>query len=421
MERPLLLLGGASLAPGRDCLDQAQARGLPVWLADTAANLAAVPDLAARAAGMTELPYSDPGACAAWAAAQGAGHDFAGVYGFRELAMESVAAVAGVLGLPATPLPVIRLLRDKAACRQALRERGFRQPASALCATAAQVTEFIAATPPGPWVVKPPAAQGSVGISLVHGPAEVGAAITHLISSYGDFAREMSLSAAPAAGGFLAEEFQRGTEYSVEGVCVGGAAQVLAITEKITTGAPHFVEVGHSMPAELSAAAQDAVTDTVSGALRALGVGWGVFHVECWLDDGGVVLGELHNRPGGDHIHTMVQHVTGVELHGVVFDQILGRPVPAGSWRPRGGAAMRFLTPPPGRVTVVEGWDRVQADPRLITAYCGLAAGDVVGPVASYLDRPGYVVATGPTRQAAAACARELCASVAVGVERVTA
>jgi biotin carboxylase len=417
-----MLLGGASPAPGRDCLDQAQARGLPVWLADTAANLAAVPDLTARAAGVTELPYSDPAACAAWAAAQGAGHDFAGVYGFRELAMESVAAVAGVLGLPGTPLPVIRLLRDKAACRQALRERGFRQPASALCVTATQVAAFIAATPPGPWVIKPPAAQGSVGISLVHGPAEVGAAITHLVSSYGDFARDMSLPhQADPAGAFLAEEFQRGTEYSVEGVCVGGTARVLAITEKITTGAPHFVEVGHSMPAELGAAAQHAVTDAVSAALRALRVGWGVFHVECWLDGGDVVLGELHNRPGGDHIHTMVQHVTGVELHGVVFDQMLGRPVHAGPWRPSRGAAMHFLTPPPGRVTAVEGWDRVRADPRLITAYCGLAAGDVVGPVASYLDRSGYVVATGPTRQAAAACVRELCASVAVGVEQVTA
>jgi biotin carboxylase len=421
-QRPLLLVGGASPAPGRDCLDQAGRRGMPVCLADTAAHLAASPDLTARAADVIELPFHDVEACAAWAREAGQAREFIGVYGFRELAMESVAAIAEVLGLPGTGLATARLLRDKSQCRQALREHGFRQPPSALCAAADEAIAFVSATPPGPWIIKPATAQGSVGISLIHDAAQVDGALEHLVASYRDFARDASLPGsvvASARAGFLVEGFQRGAEYSVEGVCVDGVPRVLAITEKLTTGAPHFVETGHTMPAELGAATETRVTETVRRALRALGLQWGVFHVECWIDGAEVILGELHNRPGGDHIHTMVQHVTGIELHGVVFDQMLGRQSATSRWRPSRGAAIRFLTPPPGRVTAVRGWDRVRADPRVITGHLGLAPGDLVGPLTSYLDRSSYVVVSGPTRQAAADTARDLCAAIAVDTRDV--
>jgi len=36
--------------------------------------------------------------------------------------------------------------------------------------------------------------------------------------------------------------------------------------------------------------------ETVARALRTLGVCFGLFHVELWLTDDGIVLGELHGR-----------------------------------------------------------------------------------------------------------------------------
>jgi hypothetical protein len=190
---------------------------------------------------------------------------------------------------------------------------------------------------------------------------------------------------------------------------------VLIITEKLTTGPPHFVEIGHSMPADLGPVLQQAVDDTVCAALTALGLTWGVFHVELWLDGHEVVLGEVHARPGGDHIHTMTQHVTGLELHGTVFDQFMGRrPAAAKHARLRPGAAIRFLTPAAGRITGVTGWEKVLADPRVLTGHCDLTVGGVVRPLTSYLGRNSYVVTTGLTREAAVDSAVELCATVQV-------
>jgi ATP-grasp domain/L-amino acid ligase C-terminal domain 2 len=410
---PLLLIGGASMPAGRDCLDQAQARGIPVWLADTPANLARLPQLTDRAAHVLELPYHDPDSCVAWAHRNR--QEFLGVYGFREQAVQSVAAVSEVLGTAGISLATARWLQDKAACRQALREHGFPQPPSALCRDRDEALRFMAAHQPGPWVLKPPAAQGSVGISLLTGPQDLDPGLAHLASSYADFARDTGAGQdGRAERAFLMEVFQTGTEYSAEGVCIDGHPRVLAVTEKLTTGAPHFVEVGHAMPAELGPVLHDAVDATVRAALPALGLTWGVFHVEFWIDGHSVVLGELHARPGGDHIHTMTQHVTGLELHGAVFDQFLGRPPATGRAQPLPGAAIRFLTPVPGRITGVTGWDKVLADPRILTGHCDLTVGGFVRPLTSYLDRTSYVVTSGPTRRAAVDSAVELCTTVRV-------
>ncbi|MGH3533318.1 MAG: ATP-grasp domain-containing protein [Pseudonocardiaceae bacterium] len=417
---PLLLIGGASLPAGRDCLDQANARGIPVWLADTSANLARLPQLTQRAVRVVELPYYAPDSCVSWARLQRGKQEFLGVYGFREQAVQSVAAMSEVLGTAGIGLATARKLQDKAACRQALRECGFRQPPSARCRDRAEALRFMAAHKPGPWVLKPPAAQGSIGISLLNDPGDLDPALTHLASSCADFAHDTgasqdhrTVSTDPAAT-FLMEGFQTGVEYSAEGVCLDGRPRVLVVTEKSTTGPPHFVEIGHAMPADLGQVRQEAVEGTVCAALTALGLTWGVFHVELWIDGHEVVLGEMHARPGGDHIHTMTQHVTDLELHGTVLDQFLGRVPAARPARPLPGAAIRFLTPAPGRITRVTGWNEVLADPRVLTGHCDLAIGQVIRPLTSYLDRTSYVVATGPTRQSAADSAIELCTTVRV-------
>ena len=49
----------------------------------------------------------------------------------------------------------------------------------------------------------------------------------------------------------ILEEFIEGPEYSGESIAYEGKYKLLAITEKHTTGAPHFVEIGHRQPALL--------------------------------------------------------------------------------------------------------------------------------------------------------------------------
>lgn len=42
----------------------------------------------------------------------------------------------------------------------------------------------------------------------------------------------------------------QGSEVSVETISRNGACNVIQITDKLTTGAPYFVEMGHNQPSQ---------------------------------------------------------------------------------------------------------------------------------------------------------------------------
>jgi biotin carboxylase len=421
----LLLLGGANPNAGLMCIEQARSRGLNIWLTDTEENLEHAPEIVAAVDNVTVLSYRDVEACVAWSVEQAKTTPFVGVYGFREFAVEAVAAVAEALGLPGNPLQQVYLVRNKLACRQALQAKGFRQPAISLCSSLSEAQAFIEAHPVGPWIMKPPAAMGSVGVSLIRNAVELEQAIAYLDESCNALAkklgqqgiRENSLLEA-AREPFLMECFQRGEEFSAEGVFVYGRPHVLTTTAKVTFGPPHFVEVGHSMPANIDPDTLEVVRERIEAALVALGLRWGQFHVEFWLDEGEPVLGEVHVRPGGDFIHYMTQHVTGIELYGVLFDQMLQRPVNIDQYRPRRGAAIRFVTPPPGRVTSIDGWEEATSDPHCLVSELKLHVGDHIGPVYSSSDRHIFVLADGETARDAVQQVERLATMVQVQVQQ---
>ncbi len=417
----LLLLGGADAAQGFRCIKQAREHGLRVWLTDTAENLEREPSIVALANKVSVLPYQDVDRCVAWAIEQARSTTFCGVFAFRELAVEAMAAVAQALGLPGNTLEAVQRVRNKFACRQWLQEHGIHQPMSALCSNLQQAVEFTQLTSPGSWVVKPIASLGSVGVSFVQDVSDLEQALNHLTHAETDLATFLEKQGVAKNTSqqqpFLIECFQKGEEFSAEGHFVYGTPYVLALTAKTTTGGPHFVEVGHSMPAELSTEEEQRVKDTITAALKCLDIHWGIFHIEFWLDEGQPVLGEVHVRPGGDFIHYMTEHITGVDFYGALFDQFLNKPLDPATWRPQRGAAMRYLTPQAGQVRAIRGWDEVAADPDCLVAVLTMREGDVIPPLRSYLDRTSFIVTTGATRSMAAQTAERLYAQVKVDVE----
>jgi hypothetical protein len=195
---------------------------------------------------------------------------------------------------------------------------------------------------------------------------------------------------------FLVETFISGREYSAEGICTSGAPQVLAITEKFTTDS--FVEIGHRVPAGLDNATAREARATVELAVSAVGITRGIFHVEFWITENGIILGELHARPGGDFIHALVEHSRpGLELYGTLIDDLLNRDSPAFP-KQTAAAGVEYLILPPGRVRSIQGWDTIPQDQSVIAAHLEVRPGDPVHPVASSADRHGVVVVEAPTR-----------------------
>jgi biotin carboxylase len=318
------------------------------------------------------------------------------VLGLRDPVLEAAARTAEALGAPGNPAAAVRRTRNKDECREALRMAGFRQPRLRLCRDAGAAAEFMAASS-GPWVVKPRDGMGSVGVRLVADPADLAPAVAGL----------------PDPGLFLVEEHVDGPEFSVEGVFVAGRPRVLAVTAKEKLPPPYFVELAHVLPADLPAATAAEVAEQVTAALLALDLRFGVFHVELWLTAAGVVLGEVHVRPGGDWLHALLGHaIPGLELFGLVFDDALGRPV-APPTPPVRGAATLYLTPPPGRLVEVRGWDEVLAQPDVLYAELTVAPGALVGPVRNSGDRAGVIVVGADTAATARTRAGDLADSLA--------
>ncbi|MEU7885532.1 ATP-grasp domain-containing protein [Microbispora bryophytorum] len=402
-----VLVGGAGAIPlgvdvARTALAQARARGFVTHQTNQPSTLELTPQVAELADFSWAVDFADPEESAAWARRQYAeGQRFDVVIGVREYAQVATAEIAAAVGAPGNPPEAVRTVRTKDRCRAALAAAGLPQPAFRVCADRAEAESFVAATS-GPWVVKPRDAMGSEGVREVGGPGDLDAAIAAL--------------PAPAAGAprppFLVEEFVEGDEFSVEGVFLGGAPHVLAVTRKRLVNPPLFVEAGHVLPAPLPEDVRALLERETVRALRALGLRFGVFHVELWHTAGGVVLGEVHVRNGGDWIHTLLGYaIPGLELFGLVYDDALGRldgPPPA----PSRAAAVRFLVPPPGVVERVEGWEAIRRHPSVLRAELSVEPGARVLPVTDSHGRAGEIVVGAETPERAESLAEELAESV---------
>lgn len=161
MKRFLLI--GLDLKAGAACMRYAKKRGLSVVLADTAENLALIPDLVAQAEDTLEFDFKNVAEALAVVERYHAEKPLDGVFTYREFAVLTVAHLAAALGLPGNSAAAIERIRNKH-----------------LCHSLEDALAVFGAVSRDAWIVKPPAAFGSIGVSLVHSEEELAAAIARL-------------------------------------------------------------------------------------------------------------------------------------------------------------------------------------------------------------------------------------------------
>ncbi len=308
------------------------------------------------------------------------------------------AAVAGRhLGLPGTAVETVARLRDKAAMRTCLADSRDAVPA----VTGRSVADVLAfgAAHGYPCVVKPVDGSGSLGVVRVDRPQEVAATV-----------------AEQRGAAFLVEAFLAGPEYSVETLSAGGRHQVVAITEKFLSSG--FVEVGHVVPARVPAPVAATLGAAAVELLDRVGLRDGAGHTEVVLTGAGPRVVESHNRVGGDRINELVRIATGLDLVAGAVELALHGVAPAAGGVPaRRAAAIRFLTPRPGRVRSIKGLDEVRAHPDVVEVEVAVEVGDQVPPLRQSADRAGFVLVGAPTADAAVATSAELAGRVVIGTE----
>ena len=227
-----------------------------------------------------------------------------------DVAAPTVAYVARQMSLNGNSYAAAVRANHKFSMRKAFSEAGIRCPRFAKVGDEG-MPDFSGWS--FPLIVKPCDRSGSLGVSLAYGQDE--------LDKYIGQAKDLSFRREA-----IVEEFIEGREVSVEFISFHGNHYPLAITDKVTTGVPHFVELEHHEPADIPPGLAQEVFKTTRQALDALGLTEGASHTEYKITDRGeLFIIETGGRMGGDFIGSdLVYLSTGYDFVKGVIEVALG-------------------------------------------------------------------------------------------------
>lgn len=206
----------------------------------------------------------------------------------------------------------------------------------------------------------------------------------------------------------MLEQFVEGPEFSVEIIVWNGKVNVLTVTDKKTTEAPHFVELGHNQPSCFPSDTVEKIKDAAVAGVKALGVYNCACHAEVKVQDDNAYIMEIGARMGGDFISTVLTRLsTGVNMIDAAVNCALGiEPDLTPKAEPQ-GVCIRYFCPKPGRLVSISNTE-VLNDSRVHEWEIYHQVGDEIPEVTSSLCRSGHVIVTENTPQKAIELAEQL-------------
>ena len=255
-----------------------------------------------------------------------------------------------------------------------------------------------------PCIIKPTDNAGSHGVAKVYSFQE-------LLDNY-EYAHSCSRH-----GKVIIEEYLDGPEVSVEVMVVNSVVNILQITDKITTKAPHFVEMGHTQPSRLPVATQEAIRNVTDAACKAIGIDKGPAHVEMKVTKRGPVMIELGARMGGDNITThLVPLSTGIDMVGSTIKVALGEE-PDIEPTLHCGSAIRYFEVPFGTIKAIENVEEAKKVLGVKQITFTKEVGEESTPIHCSNDRIGFVIAQGATAEDAVKACEEAMRVIKVNIE----
>ena len=183
----------------------------------------------------------------------------------------------------------------------------------------------------------------------------------------------------------MLEQFIEGPEFSVEIIVWDGIINVLTVTDKVTTGAPYFVELGHNQPSIYSSEMVEEIKEAA------------FFGVQ----DGKAYIMEIGARLGGDFISTELTHLsTGVDMVAAAINCALGIAPCLEPIAPKQGVCIRYFCPTPGKLVSISNTELLN-DEHVYLWEIYYKEGDIIPEVTSSLCRSGHLIVTEETPQKA--------------------
>lgn len=321
-----------------------------------------------------------------------------------DMPVRAVAKVCETCGLPGISFDTALKTTDKGKMIKAFEDHGVEHPWYFIVDSYGAF-ENIVDKITYPCIMKPVDNAGSRGVVKCSGLEE-------LKAGYHYSKRESH------NGTVIIEEYLQGLEFSIEAIVIAGEPYVLQITDKITTGAPHFVEMGHSQPTRQLEEQREKLIDLAYRAVKAVGINCGPAHIEMILTEDGPKMVELGARMGGDCIAThLVPLSTGIDMVKATIDIACGNE-PDLTPKFERGAAIRYFHTSTGVLKSIAGVDEARRIAGIQEISFVKKIGEKIGTIDSSVDRIGFVIAQSNDVETAISQCKDAMRRVRIDIER---
>jgi len=271
------------------------------------------------------------------------------------------ALTAETLGIPHHPPAAAAACRDKFLARQAFQAAGLRVPEFFRVPISSDPME-VARHASFPCVLKPLGLSGSRGViraNNVHEFADAFERIRTLLEG-----TDVAILREEQNQYLQVERFIEGREFALEGMVTHGQARMLAIFDKPDPlDGPFFEETIYVTPSRESAAAREALMETVRRAVRALGLTHGPFHAEARWNAAGAWVLEVAARPIGGLCARTVRFDGGMGLEELILRHAVGEDVSHARLSDGASGVMMIPIPKAGIYIGAEGIESAEKIP----------------------------------------------------------
>ncbi len=299
-------------------------------------------------------------------------------------ASKSVAAIANALHLPGIRYSSAEAATNKVLMRKTLQKHNVPVPKFLAVWNLKEALEALDQIGL-PAVLKPAENMGARGVIKINRREEL------------QFAYHHSKTYSPT-GELILEEFLDGPELSIDALTWNGKYIITGIADRIITGEPYFLEIGHNMPSSLPKDILDSASKVMIQAMKAIGIDYGAGKGDLKITSNGIYIGEIAARLSGGFMssHTY-PYASGVNLYKIAIQIALGMEPDPIEENYEFFVVERGILSKPGKIISIEGIENAKK----ISGVCDVIITKNVGAIlkkpTSNIDKIGHVIAKGKT------------------------
>ncbi len=400
----ILLLGGGLMQ--KPCITAARELNLHITLVDGNPDALCVP----LADTFYPIDLKDTESLVELAKKMKASDGIDGVFTAGTDFSASVAKVAEELSLPGHSFQAAVNASNKTKMRECFKKAGVPSP-DFVAVTTENCDAFVSENNTFPLVVKPVDNMGGRGCKLVFNPEELRAAVKDAVC----FSRTKTA---------IVEDYMEGKEFSVDAIVYNGNITITGFADRHVFYPPYFIEMGHTMPSDISDSERTQIIEVFKQGIKALGLTCGAAKGDMKLTKKGPMIGEIAARLSGGYMSGWTYpYASGVFLTKQLMRIAVGlepdfseykQKFPAYSIECKNCSSERAYVSIPGKVKQIYGIENAKKIRHVMNVFERAKENTVTVFPTNNVEKCGNIISKAKTRKKALKATEKACAGISI-------